>query len=128
MDHSNLRGISKPIALIVDDEPLILMDTCDIVTEAGFHVVEAQTADEAFEILKQYSSLQLVITDVQMPGDLDGIGLACEIAERWPHIKIIVASGAVQPDEGVLPEAAVFLNKPISADLVNKLLAEFFGP
>ena len=126
MDHTTFRDLPEQIALVVDDEPLILMDTSDIVSEAGFHVIEARTADDAFAFLKQHSSLQLVFTDVQMPGKLDGIALAWHVAEHWPHIKVIVASGAVEPKEGVLPKVVTFLNKPISADLVKKVLTEFF--
>jgi CheY-like chemotaxis protein len=127
MDEETFQKLPVPIALVVDDEPLILMDTCDLITDAGFYVIEANTADEAFAFLNDHSSLQLVLTDIQMPGSMDGIQLAREIADRWPHIKIIVASGAVKPAEGVLPASATFMSKPISVDLVNRSISKLFS-
>jgi DNA-binding NtrC family response regulator len=103
------------------------MDTSDMVADAGFHVIRARTADEALDFMKQHSCLQLLFTDTQMPGEIDGDALAVYVAEHWPHIKVIVASGAIEPEEGVLPQSAMFLNKPISADLVNESLREFLA-
>lgn len=54
------------------DEPLILMDTADMIAEEGFAVVEARTADEAFKFLELHPTLALLFTDVQTPGDMDG--------------------------------------------------------
>ncbi|CAN7691128.1 hypothetical protein LJR098_002344 [Rhizobium sp. LjRoot98] len=56
--------------------------------------VEATTAGQAYEFLNRHSSLQLVVTDVQTPGELDGFVLARVVAERWPHICVVIASGA----------------------------------
>lgn len=125
MDQKTFNALPGPIALVVDDEPLIRMDTSDIVSEAGFHVIEARTADEALAFLKEHNSLQLLFTDIQMPGAIDGVGLAQHVAKHWPHIKIIVASGAIVPPVGVLPDSVAFLNKPISADLVDETLHAF---
>ena len=127
MDHETFKSLPEPVALVVDDEPLILMDTSDIMANVGYHVIEARNADEAFEFLKRHSSLKLVFTDIQMPGEIDGVELAHHIANRWPAIKVIVASGAVRPAPGVLPENATFLNKPISVQLVHQTLKEYFG-
>lgn len=127
MEQDTFNKLAEPIALVVDDEPLILMDTSDIVTDAGFHVIEARTADEALAFLEKHHSLQLLFTDIQTPGTIDGIELANKVADKWPHIKVIVASGAVQPAPGQLPDGATFLNKPISAALVNDILSAHFG-
>lgn len=126
MDQATFNALPEPIALVVDDEALIRMDTSDIVSDAGFHVIEARTADEALEFLQLHNSLQLLFTDIQMPGSIDGIGLAQAVAKQWPHIKVIVASGAVEPREGLLPKSATFLNKPISVALVRETLKQFF--
>jgi CheY-like chemotaxis protein len=127
MNAEEFNSLPVPVALIVDDEPLIRMDTADIVSDAGFHVLEAKTADEAYEFLKQHNSLKLLFTDVQMPGDMDGIELARYVGEHWPQISVIVASGAVRPAEGVLPHNARFIPKPISAQLVHDALVEICG-
>lgn len=126
MDKDQFDRIAEPIALVVDDEPLIRMDTADFISEAGYYVVEADTADEAFAFLEKYSSLQLLFTDVQTGGDLDGFELARKVAERWPDIEVIVASGARMPKEGDLPSNASFVQKPFSAETLLEALQEHF--
>ena len=126
MDNDEFSKITGPIALVVDDEPLILMDASDIISEAGYHVIEAATADQAFEFLRQHSALELLFTDVQTPGSMDGFDLAKQVAKRWSHIMIIVVSGAGMPKPGELPARASFISKPYSAEVVAKVLEERF--
>jgi len=118
---------TSPIALVVDDEPHIRMDTADMVAEEGFDVVEARTADEAFRFLQEHHSLQLVITDIQTGGPMNGCELAWEVKKRWPHICVVVASGAVRPSDGDLPPTAIFVAKPISPDVVHEAIEEYCG-
>lgn len=125
MTEDEFSALWVPVALVVDDEPLIRMDTSDIVSDQGFHVLEARTADEAFGFLQKHNSLKLVFTDIQMPGEMDGLELAHRIAEKWPEICIIGASGAVKPPAGKLPSSARFIAKPISARLVHDTLKAF---
>lgn len=122
METSEFKKLAEPIALVVDDEPLILMDTSDMISDEGYAVVEATTADEAYEFLDRHSSLQLLFTDVQMPGDLDGFDLARAVADRWPHICVVIASGAAVPGPGDIPANATFISKPFTAELVHQLL------
>lgn len=124
MENDEFAKLREPIALVVDDEPLIRMDTADLVSDEGFTVIEARTADQAFEFLARHSSLQLLITDVQMPGELDGFDLARKVAERWPHIQVIVVSGAARPGPEDIPPNAVFISKPLSSELVRQVLRE----
>lgn len=116
--------MSDPIALVVDDEPLILMDTADIVASAGYHVIEARSADEACALLKKHRSLKLLMTDIQMPGDMDGLALARYVGDHWPDVLVVVASGAVIPKDGELPQGARFLGKPLDQALVIETMRE----
>lgn len=115
-----------PYALIADDDALIRMDVADLLQEAGFRVHEAANVDEALSILDRAgASIQLLFSDVQMPpGDRDGFDLARQCAKDWPHIKILVASGQAKPAPGDLPDGAVFIGKPFSADVVYDRLQE----
>ena len=126
MENVELSTLQEPIALVVDDEPLLRMDAADMVTDAGFSVVEAATADEAMAFLERQSDLQLVLTDVQMPGRLNGLTLAQEIADRWPHICVIVASGATVPGDDELPDTATFMNKPLNPRIVMAALQKVY--
>jgi DNA-binding NtrC family response regulator len=66
----------------------------------------------------------LLFSDVQMPGDMDGFALARHVAERWPDIAIVLASGDITPRAGDMPEKATFISKPFSAQIVHDHLRE----
>ena len=103
----------KRLVLVVEDEPLMLMDALDLVTEAGFEAIGAKNADEAIRILESRSDIRVVFTDVNMPGSMDGIKLAHAVRNRWPPIEIIVTSGLNLVDvQQLLPERGIFFPKP----------------
>ncbi|MCQ1856059.1 response regulator, partial [Neorhizobium galegae] len=108
MENSEFAKLKKPIALVVDDEPLILMDTSGIITDEGYAVIEVTTADQAFEVLAQHSSLELLFTDVQTPGCLNGFGLARKVEGRWPPLCVFIASGAATPRPAGCPTTPRF--------------------
>jgi len=64
-------------------------------------------------MLHARADVHAVFTDIEMPGSLDGIGLATTIEQRWPGIVVIVTSGRNQEDRGDLPAGAAFITKPI---------------
>lgn len=111
---------AAPFAVVADDDPLIRLDAGDILWSAGFRVIEADGVSSALaEIEERAASVQLLFTDVQMPPEkLTGYDLAREVSERWPHIGILVASGEAPPAPGDMPENAIFINKPFSAEVV----------
>ncbi len=100
------------IILVVEDHPVIRMGALALVIEAGFEALQASSADEAIRILESRSDINLVFTDVEMPGTMDGIKLAHYIHNRWPPVKLIVASGKTIVDESHLPTGARFFPKP----------------
>jgi CheY-like chemotaxis protein len=124
MEYEEFAKLVEPIELVVDDEPLILMGTVDMIAHEGYAVVEATTADQAFRFLCKHPSLQLLFTDVQMPGQLNGFDLAHVVAERWPSIRVIVTSGGAQPGPGDMPENATFIHKPFTPELVHQVLRD----
>ncbi len=63
-----------------------------------------------------------------MPGQLDGFGLAREVATHWPHIAIVIASGRAQPGPDEVPDGARFVAKPFSAQVVRDHLREMIPP
>src|SRR5674476_1481032 len=65
------------VVLVVEDEMLLRMRAVDMVEDAGFTPVEAVDADEAVAILESRSDIAMLFTDIQMPGSIDGLKLAC---------------------------------------------------
>lgn len=98
--------------LVVEDDVLVRMVASDILTDAGFRVYEAHDAREAMTLLEARSDVRVVFTDWNMPGDVDGLGLARLVHGRWPEIGVIVTSGKMRPDPAGLPKGGRFLTKP----------------
>lgn len=82
--------------LVVEDDVLIRMDVSDYLRDCGWHVVEAGNAAEAVTVLESDTAVDLVFFDIQMPGAMDGFGLAGWVREHRPGLRIILTSGAVQ--------------------------------
>ena len=110
------RVVKQPVVLLVEDEPLVRLTQVDILKEAQFWVVEAQDADEAFELLKTRPEINVVLTDVDMPGSMDGFEFARLVRQGWPEVGVLVISGKTGPGPGDLPPNATFLHKPIMPD------------
>ena len=100
--------------LIVEDEALIRFDLIDFFEHAGFSVVEAESADEAITILDREISIQVVLTDVQMPGSMDGLKLAHHIRNCFPPTLLVVTSGVLNPSMSEMPTNSFFAAKPIN--------------
>ena len=113
---------APPVALVLDDEPLFRWTCPTRLERAGYRVLEAATGQEALCHLDGPEALTLLLTDVRVPGDLDGFGLAREVARRWPGIAIIVISAEVQPKSGDLPAKAKFLAKPFNEAQIKAAL------
>jgi len=115
----------RPTILIVEDDQLLRLLTVDIVEEAGFAALQADSADEAVAILEARSDIALLLTDINMPGSIDGLKLAHAVRNRWPPIKIIIVSSRV-PD-CVLPTDSRFFIKPYHGEEliseINSLMA-----
>ena len=110
-----------PKVLVVEDEMMLRMRAVDIVEDAGFFAIEAVNADEALAILESRSDIDLLFTDIQMPGSMDGLKLAHAVHERWPSIKIILASGKLTPTDAEKPIHSRFFGKPLE---VKQMIAE----
>ena len=114
---------TMPYALVVDDDPLIMMDTTGILEDAGFRFYEAMDGDEAKRILAtNWENIVLLFSDVDMPGATNGFALARHVAEHWPAIEIVIASGHVLPKAGEMPDKATFIPKPFNKQMVHRHL------
>jgi len=113
----------RPVVLIVEDEPLVRLTGADLLADAGFEVLEAGNADEALRILEATQEVRVVFSDVEMPGSLDGVGLAHNICRRWPSIAIVLTSGhRIRPE--TIPLHGRFLAKPYDGRALVRHIAE----
>jgi CheY-like chemotaxis protein len=110
---TNQDGPQPAIVLLVEDEALVRMFAADVLREeGGFKVVEVVNADEALTVLEATADVRALVTDVEMPGSLDGFTLARVVKQAWPHIGIVVTSGRMAPGSRDLPSGALFIPKP----------------
>ena len=82
-----------PAILVAEDEVLIRFVIADYLRECGFQVIEASSGDEAVSILESTVSVDLVFTDVQMPGSRDGFELAQWVRANRPGVPVLLTSG-----------------------------------
>jgi CheY-like chemotaxis protein len=115
------QSIVPAVVLVVEDEMLLRMRAVDMVEDAGYAPIEAIDADEAVKILESRSDIALMFTDIQMPGSMDGLGLARAVHKRWPPIKIIIVSGALTLSDIDIPSDSRFFGKPLEA---GEMIAE----
>ena len=106
--------------LTVEDEFLTSEYLGCILEDAGYEVVATYDADEAIAILEARNDVRIVITDIQLPGSMDGLNLAAAVRGRWPAIKFIVTTGKLRPGDDQMPEQSQFVPKPY---LPNGILA-----
>lgn len=98
--------------LLVEDDPLVRLVAAEVLAEGGYLVVEVEDATEALAYLGRGNVPDVLVTDVRMPGPIDGIALAGIVATRWPQVGILVCSAHAFPATNELPEGSVFLAKP----------------
>ncbi|MCL6250572.1 PAS domain S-box protein [Altererythrobacter sp. KTW20L] len=126
-----VSGIEVPVTgtkgltvLLVEDEILIRLAACDMVTDLGHTVFEAGSAGEALEILES-NVIDVLISDVGLP-DRSGLELAEQVRERWPAIRIVIASGNSPSSLGEAPELGLdveWLVKPFEIADIERALS-----
>jgi CheY-like chemotaxis protein len=105
--------------LIVDDEPAVRALATDVLSDAGFETIAAADANQALHVLTHdVTNVDVLFTDVRMPGGMNGLELARVAKRNWPALRVIVTSGYFAGD---FPSAD-FLRKPWSAsELVSRV-------
>ena len=103
---------NRLVILVVEDEALLRLNATDFLEEAGFEIVEAESASSALRILEARPDIRVLFTDIQMPGQIDGMELARRVHEQWPQILLLITSGNKRPEVTEIPDHGHFLSKP----------------
>lgn len=104
-------GRKPPRVLVVEDEYLIRMTLAEALNEEGFEVLEAETGDAALPMLQSDPGIELLLTDIQLPGMLNGKALAEKAREALPSLPIIFMTGRPDPGNPATP-LEVYISKP----------------
>ncbi|MGY3528820.1 response regulator [Bradyrhizobium sp. USDA 4452] len=112
--------------LLVEDEWLIRSDLAEQLRGAGFQVIEASTADDAMDYISSGERIEALITDIRMPGTLDGLDLAEKVRVMQPMLLVLVASGSIEL-ESAASRVGRFISKPYDPKQIEMLIAEMLG-
>lgn len=115
----------SPIVLVVEDDEILRSLVVEAISLLGICVIDCASADDALTMLEGSSSITLVMTDVCMPGSMDGLELAQVIWSRWPCLPVIITSGDRSIPDGLLPSHAMFLRKPWTLDVLHQAVRRF---
>ena len=121
--------------LIVEDEVLTSEYLEFVLQEAGYEAIPAGSAEEAIAVLEHRDDVHLVVTDINLPGSLNGLQLAALVRDRWPTMNIIVITGYSAPRSEEIPSGSLFVPKPYSAQKMIEVVRRIehlrrpaFGP
>lgn len=107
----------------MEDEALVRMDIVAELEDRGLEVLEASNALEAIAVLGDNPVVDVIFTDVDMPGGIDGIELAMLVKQRFPPIQVVVTSGHRIVTESDLPAQVKFIPKPyVSKEIIETIL------
>jgi CheY-like chemotaxis protein len=114
--------------LVVEDEVLISNLVADVLSASGFVVHEVTTADEALRYIDSGADIDVLFTDINLPGDMDGAELAARARELRPEMPIVYASGRFKLSEiSPLVSRSLFMAKPYDPADVCALLTRLTG-
>ncbi|MCQ8279748.1 response regulator [Acetobacteraceae bacterium KSS8] len=112
--------------LVVEDEFLIRMTLSEVLADDGYDVVEAGDAAEALEALKSPGEFAAMLTDIQLPGGMDGRTLAATARQARPQLPVIFMSGRPDPDAGHNP-LDVHVSKPYLPSTISAAVRKLVG-
>jgi DNA-binding NtrC family response regulator len=105
--------LPERLILVVEDDPLILEFLCEILQDEGFKVEPQTSADAASLYLEEHADdVSLLLTDITMPGKINGAALANLCGDRWPQTPIMIMSGFETPETSGVKHAVTFIKKP----------------
>jgi len=116
----------ESLVLVVEDEPLVRELVCELILELGHGVIAVDRGDKAVDYLEENAlDVALVISDLRMPGGLDGCQLATLIALRWPGLPVLLSSGFSDAQLHHLPPHTSFIGKPWNFEQMEAAIGQY---
>ena len=116
----------RPRVLVVDDNPDVAQVTSSLFEQMGYDTLLRDSAESALQFLAQGKRIDLVFSDIVMPGSIDGIGLANEIRVRYPGLPIVLSTGYSDSAQQV-PQWLQVLRKPFDTDALTRVIESVLG-
>lgn len=117
----------SPTVLVVEDEVLVRSLAASYLRECGFEVIEATSADEAIRVLQADVRVDIVFSDVNMPGTMDGFGLAKWVRRERPRLQVILTSGAARTTTEAAAHGTI-LTKPYDHAALERYIRALLAP
>jgi len=131
--HALLAGLhpsasdSRIVVLLVEDDPMVREIGAALLEDAGYAVIATDGPKAALLALESGDEIDLLFTDIHMPGDLDGLQLARMVKDRWPTVRLLVTSGRPSQSLEALPPGGRFVSKPYAAADILRHLDELMA-
>jgi two-component system, response regulator PdtaR len=110
--------------LLVEDDALVRFALTAALAEAGIVAIEARNSVEALSMLTETEGIRMVITDIDMPGSINGLGLVRLLEEGHPYLRIIIISGHPLPKDIKISDDIAYIQKPFSFDQLTTAIQE----
>jgi len=118
---------TPPTILVVDDEVLVRIAAAERLRAAGYAVIEAANAAEAIRLMGTAQRIDLVFSDIHMPGDMDGHQLGAWILRERPHIKVLLTTGTDRAAGGNGSGGHHVIGKPYDFGELERWIRELLG-
>jgi PAS domain S-box-containing protein len=123
---ADIERAPRPMVLVVDDSPEVAEVTSSLFEDLGYDTIYRDSAEAALKLLEDGNKIDLVFSDIVMPGTLDGVGLASEVQARYPHLPVILTTGYSDAAVAAPPNLPI-LRKPFDADALRNLIQDMIG-
>ncbi|WP_434137014.1 response regulator (plasmid) [Pseudomonas luteola] len=112
---------SEKIVLVIEDEPCLRMLVAEVLKELNLNVVALPSADVGYMLLQKHSAhIDLLVSDIRMPGKMSGVDLANRVSLEWPHIGVVLTSGYEAQAMAGLVKPPIFLPKPWTISMLQE--------
>lgn len=109
-----------PVVRVVDDKALLRLNATAALNDAGCRTYEACEAREAMALIESHPDISVLFTDINMPGEYDGLALAGQVHAARPDVQLIITSGREKPAPADMPDDGQFIAKPYDMDVISE--------